>query len=231
MAHGWAPPTRPVDDLTPYLKKIYSVAGEVATREVVGQALEMAPKGGGFASLVSAMQVYGLVETGGGQIKVTELGKRVAFETDPTELNQVKAEAVSNVPLFKDYYTQYGNDTGEEKVKVFLRKAGVEVPQLPKLAEWIGKLLKDNLPYMVGVHVGGGLVGSLSPAPPPQTGGARENVIPINDSLIEFRMGTYLMRFPMDDAETAKTVISALLDKKSKSLQSGSAGNPGEGNE
>lgn len=107
-------------------------------------------------------------------------------------------------------------------LRLFLRKVGADVAQLPKLTEGIGKLLKDNLPYMTAVHATGQAPGStatMGGSTPSGTGGGRENVLPMNDNLIEFRAGTYLMRFPMDDTETAKTVISALLDKLSKSPQ------------
>ena len=116
------------------------------------------------------------------------------------------------------------------RIGVFVRKSGADVAQLPKLTEMAGKLLKDNLHYMTAVHVatqgagtiGAGLTGTVTSAPAAQAGGVRENMLPMNDNLIEFRAGTYLMRFPMNDTETAKTVITALLDKLSKSPQGAS---------
>jgi len=205
--------------MIPYVRKTYEVAGELAKREVVADALGMAVKGGGFAFVASAMQNYGLVETGGGQIKVTQLGKRVAFETEPKLLEEAKAEAVSRVELFRDYYAQYGTDVTDEKVKVFLRaKAQADVAEISKIALGISKLLKSNLHYLTGVDVegasGGGSQAIEARLSDRGTGGGQDKVIPIDDNLIEFRMGASLVRFPMSEIETAYDVIPALLKKK-----------------
>lgn len=223
-------PVRPLDDMTAYVKKTREVAGEVAKREVVADALGMAVRGGGFALVASAMQNYGLVETGGGQIKVTDLGKRVAYETEPKLLEQAKAEAVSRVDMFRDYYAQYGTDVTEEKVKVFLRaKAQADVAEIGRIAPGISKLLKSNLHYLTGVHVEGvgGEVGRTEAMQPwdatrrsdRQSGGGTGTVTTVDDNLIEFRMGSSLVRFPMSEIETAYEVIPALLKKKLKAAQ------------
>ena len=111
-------------------------------------------------------------------------------------------------------------DASDEKVKAFLRKSGADAAETAKIAAPVGKLLKNNLSYMVGVDVGSqapGVIGSNHPvpsaaAPTPQTGGARDYMIPYNDSMIEFRMGTYLIRLPIADRKTAKNLIDTLLD-------------------
>jgi len=222
----------------PYVKRTREVAGTVAKREVVAQALNMAVSGGGFAFIASAMKNYGLADTGGGEIRLTELGRRVAYEKDQKLLEEAKAEAVSHVDLFRDYYAQHGTDVTEDKVGVFLRaKAQADVEEISKNTGGIIKLLKSNLHYMSGVHVEGTSSGQTfegRQADEPtrsagrQEGGDSRNVIPINDNLIEFRMGTYLMRFPMDDPQTAKTVIDTLLDNKSKSTSTTSNNAPVE---
>ena len=223
-------PVRPLDDMVPYVKKTREVAGELAKREVVADALGMAVKGGGFALVASAMQNYGLVETGGGQIKVTELGKRVAYETEPRMLEQAKAEAVSRVDMFRDYYAQYGTDVTEEKVKVFLRaKAQADVAEIGRIAPGISKLLKSNLHYLTVVHVEAARVEGtrIEPMQPwdatrrsdRQIGSGTGSMMPSDDNLIEFRMGASLVRFPMSEIDTAYEVIPALLKKKLKASQ------------
>ncbi len=107
----------------------------------------MAPRGGGFGALIGTLELYGLVETGGGEVRITELGKSFAYETDEAMLQETRSKVIKRVELFSDYFSQYGNEVTEDKVRAFLRsKGGVDVTQLPQISGEISKLLINVLP-------------------------------------------------------------------------------------
>lgn len=221
-------PVKPLDDLIDRLRKAYEVAGVNSTREVIAGVWKLEPKGGGFATLIAALQNYGLVETGYGEVRITELGKTIAFEVDKAALDRAKAQAVRNVELFRDYYDQYSSDVTEEKVRTFLRaKGNVDVVMLPRITTEISKLLNKVLPYLatvkVGGELGGALVASVQPvtpaSPSASTGGVIGTMTPVEDGIIEFRVGALYQRYPISDIVLAKQVIDTLLESKIKKSQ------------
>ncbi len=218
-------PSRPLDALIDRVKKIYEVLGPVAKRQHVAETLGMSYRSGSFGSLIGSMEIFGLIETGGGDIRITELGKAVAFETDDRLLQEAKAKAVGNVELFSDLFRQYGSDINEEKVKAFLRaKASVDVAELPRHADEIGKLLKRVSPYLSiapnGAEARSDLqsVAQTVPETPASrgAGGDIARMTPVEDGLIEFRFGATYFRLPASDISTAKLLIDNILNAKMK---------------
>ncbi len=150
-------PIRNLDDCIEHLRKARdTVKDRVMTRETFAQAIGQSVKGGGFGVLVGALADYGLVDTGGGQIKTTALGEKILYgEAD--ERMKAKQTAVRNVLLFADIYDKFGENPSEEQLRIFLRdKAKVEISEANMLAAEIGKLLKTNLPYLKPAPSGGG---------------------------------------------------------------------------
>lgn len=105
--------------------------------------------------LVSSIAMYGLADVGGGNIRISELGKLI-LAGEPAEVEEAQNKAVRKVTLFADLYDRFGIDVTEEKIRIFLReKANVEVTEANSLASDIGKLLKRNLPFLGPAKVGG----------------------------------------------------------------------------
>ena len=49
-------------------------------REIVAETLGMSMTGGGFAYLMSAMEKYALIKTGGGNVVITKLAQTYPFQ-------------------------------------------------------------------------------------------------------------------------------------------------------
>ncbi len=68
-------PTRDLDDCVAYTRKARETGGaSTMTREGLAGAIGMSVKGGGFGLLVGSMAMYGLIDTGSGQIRITPFG-------------------------------------------------------------------------------------------------------------------------------------------------------------
>jgi hypothetical protein len=125
-----------------------NIQSEQTTRSVVADALNMAEKGGGFAYLVASMENYELIQTGGGNIAITELGKILMYG-EPQEVNQAKSKAVAKVELFREIASKYGKNPQEEQIKLFLRqKANVDIAKAQKIAPKVDKIYKKVANYL-----------------------------------------------------------------------------------
>lgn len=135
------------------LKKVHEATkSDQTTRTVVAEALEMVEKGGGFAYLISSMEKYGLIQTGGGNVTVTELGKILMYG-EPKEVDQARSNAVANVELFREIAQKYGKTPQLEQIKLFLReKANVDVAKAQKLAQNIDTIYKKVSNYITSAE-------------------------------------------------------------------------------
>jgi hypothetical protein len=138
-------PARDLDDCISYLEKAHKVANVFSmTRENFANDVRLSPKGGGFGLLIGSMGMYGLVETGEGDIRYTDLCQKILFGRS-TERDIAKNEAVRNVILFQEIFDRYGEDPTQDQVRHILReKADVPISQEADLASEIGKLFKRN---------------------------------------------------------------------------------------
>jgi len=142
-------PGRDLDDCVAYLTNAYKVSkSDIMKRETFAQALNMAPRGGGFIELVGSMAEYGLVETGNGQIQYTDLAKGILFG-EPPDQAQGKQKAVRSVPIFADIYDRYGSNCTDEQLRLFLRdKASVDISKVGDTATELGKLYRKVVNYL-----------------------------------------------------------------------------------
>ena len=125
-----------------------NIKSDQTTRTIFAETLGMAEKGGGFAYLVASMEKYGLIETGGGDIKITELGK-LAMYGDPAEVEQAKIDAVTGVELFSEIAKNYGKIPQAEQIRAFLRqKANVDVAKAQKIAPKVANIYKKVSKYI-----------------------------------------------------------------------------------
>jgi len=125
-----------------------NIKSEQTTRTIFAETLGMAEKGGGFAYLIASMEKYSLIETGGGDIKITELGK-LAMYGDPAEVEQAKIDAVTGVELFSEIAKNYGKIPQAEQIRAFLRqKANVDIAKAQKIAPKVANIYKKVSKYI-----------------------------------------------------------------------------------
>lgn len=139
-----------IDHCIDKLREYYEIVQTDETRrELVAETLGMSMKGGGFAYLISSMEKYGLIKTGGGNIVVTEIGKLILYG-EPSEAELTKKKVVSNIDLFRELYEQYGKDIQPEQIRAFLRqKANVDISKAQKIAEKVDTIYKKVSNYIV----------------------------------------------------------------------------------
>ena len=112
----------------------------------------MSLKGGGFTYLMAAMEKYGLILTGGGNVTITERGK-LALYGEPREIEQAKSQAVLNVELFRDIARQFGKNPQVDQVKIFLReKANVDITKAQKIAPRVATIYKKVAKYITSAE-------------------------------------------------------------------------------
>ena len=133
-----------IDHCVEKLQDYYEIVKTDETkRELVAENLGMSIKGGGFAYLMSSMEKYGLVKTGGGNITVTKLGKLLLYG-ESTEITLAKKRAVSSIALFRELHEQYGRNIQLEQIRAFLRqKANVDISKAQKIAEKVDRIYKN----------------------------------------------------------------------------------------
>jgi len=132
-----------IDSVIDKLRQLYEVVRtDQTTRSVVAESLGMKEKGGGFAYLISSMEKYGFIQTGGGNVTITDLGKTVMYG-EPVEIEQAKSRAVTSIDLFRDLFEQYGKNPEIEQIRAFLRqKANVDVTKAQKIAPNVANIYK-----------------------------------------------------------------------------------------
>lgn len=142
-------PSRDLDDCVDFLRRAFDTSKSyVITRDTFATAIGLSAKGGGFNLLVGSMSLFGLVDTGGGEIRYTELAKKILFG-EPDERNQALEEATRKVNLFAEVYDKYGNNFSDDQLRLFLKdKAVVDIAEANSLAQVVGKSLKAHLKFL-----------------------------------------------------------------------------------
>lgn len=125
------------------------------TRDSFATAINMSAKGGGFNLLVGSLGMFDLVDTGGGEIKYTELAKKILFG-EPSEIPKAMEEATRKVTIFGEVFDKYGPNFTEDQLRLFLKdKAVVDISEANSLAQTVGKSLKSHLKYLTPKGSGG----------------------------------------------------------------------------
>jgi hypothetical protein len=142
-------PARDLDSCISYLKGGHEkLKSFVASREGFAGALGLSPRTGPFGVLVGAMGIYGLVDTGDGNIRYSELAKSILFGT-PDEQAAAKKEAIRRITLFVDLHTRFGRDVSEDQIKLYLREAaGVDIAEAQEKAQEVSKIYKKVSSYL-----------------------------------------------------------------------------------
>ncbi len=132
------------------IKKFDEKAGGEATREGFADAINQSPKSSAIGKIISSLKLYGLAEKPRGAeiIKLTELAKNIIYGTEQMK-KEAMTQAIMRIPLFRELYSEYGNNISEEKLRIFLNKnAGVDLAEAAMKAPKILKLFRDALNYV-----------------------------------------------------------------------------------
>ncbi|MDH5779100.1 MAG: hypothetical protein OEZ29_00720 [Candidatus Bathyarchaeota archaeon] len=208
----------PYFDLDLALKKLLRIhevlREDEIDRSVVAETLGMAERGGGFLYLISSMDKYGLVKTGGGRIIITQLGK-FALYGEETEKKRARHNAILKVDLFKELYEQFGKDATNEQIRAFLRqKAFVEVDKAQKIADHVYRIYKKAAKH---------LLPAKTPSQPPisevEGEGRRETMKPLESQALKIQYKNVLIQIPRDDVEAIEFVEKALAYMKKEILE------------
>ena len=197
-----------LDHVIEKLRRFYEVTRTDETeRSVVAEALGMAERGGGFANLISSMEKYGFIRTGGGNVTVTDLGKIVLYG-DSTEIEQAKTTAVTNIDLFREVNQQYGTNVTVEQMKAFLRqKALVDIAEAQKIAPKVVAIYKKVSNYITTAE-------KPSVVPTPSVEGiGRGEIMPPEVTKIQplkIQYGNVYIQIPPNDPKAIKLAIDAL---------------------
>lgn len=112
---GTAFPAYSLPDSIAVAKVIYDRGGGQATKEHLAAFLGYkSTNNGAFLSRVGAAKLFGLIESSGDTLRLTQLGQRVLMPESSEDLRQALVDAFLTVPLFKRVYEEYrGKDLPE----------------------------------------------------------------------------------------------------------------------
>lgn len=201
-----------LDSTVEKLRQYYEVVKtDETSREVVAETLQMSVTGGGYANLVSSMEKYGLVHTGGGKITITQLGKTILFG-EPSEVDNARSDAVANIDLFRELHEQYGKEVQIEQVRAFLRqRANVDIAAAQKMASTVANLYKKVSGYIMDAKRMEAVTVKQSVSP---IGIARSDRIPTAESTkeepLKIQYGDVYIQIPPNDLKAIALAKDAL---------------------
>jgi len=150
-------PTRTLDDCVDELRKAWeSSKSYVQPRDSFASAIKSSAKSGAFNTLIGSMAMFRLVETGGGEIRWTDLAKQIVHGKGD-EVTKAKEQATRNVTLFGDIFDKFGPNFTDDNLRLFLKdNATADIAEANSLAPVVGKLLKKHTQYLTTSKSGGG---------------------------------------------------------------------------
>ena len=163
------------------------------------------------------MAMFGLVETGGGEVRWTELAKQI-IHGKGEEITRAKERATRRVKLFGDIFEKYGPSFTDDNLRLFLKdNATVDIAEANSLAPVVGKLLKKHLSYLSPIPPGAGERERLQ-------SGKEESSARSPSNIEEFRLGTnVLVQLPREDTlqvwaktKRALDILLGVVDEEKK---------------
>ena len=140
-AGNYVYPIKELDDCVDLLKKANDLSKEISfTRDQFAEVVGLSAKGGNFANIISACNMYGLVDVGDGYIRYTDITKLILHGTNDEKTN-ARSRAVRNVPLFSELYDKYDGSPNDEQIRLHLRgKGNVDISEVNHHAKTVSKL-------------------------------------------------------------------------------------------
>lgn len=145
-------PSRDLDDCLKFLEKAHTQGKAlVFTRETFAKDIGLSPTGGNFGLLVGSMSMFGLIETGMGDIRYTDIAKVILFG-QPEEREQKKNEAVRNIKIFNEIFERFQENPTEGNIVHILReKAGEPIENEAEIAKKVRNSFKRNAQHFQSV--------------------------------------------------------------------------------
>jgi hypothetical protein len=205
-------PTRTLDDCVDALRKAWEGAKSyVQPRDSFANAIKMSGKSGSFNQLVGSMAMFGLVETGGGEIRWTETAKQIVHGKGD-EVTKAKEQATRRIMLFGDVFDKFGANFSDDNLRLFLKdNATADIAEANSLAPVVGKLLKRHTQYLTPTKSGGGETDNMQSG----TGSTGDTGKPPTPSsgYTDYNLGDLgLVRVSKEDSITKWEKMKAALD-------------------
>lgn len=149
-------PELDVEDAVKRLSKLWENTKKNASpRNIAVQAMGL-KEGGRAQQILASLDKYGIAQTGGNEVRITELGERILFAGSEEEKEEHLRKAVSNVELYSELARNYGRTPTEQQIRLFLQQtASVDLPKITKTTADVSQKLKDNLTYLASAKVEG----------------------------------------------------------------------------
>lgn len=124
-------PYNDLDDAVEIAKKVHENAGISCTIDQLAAYVKNSLTSGAFRLRVSNAATFGLTDNERGEVRLTELGRRIA---DPAQEAAAKIDAFLKVPLYSRIYDNYKGFTlpGAAALEKFMRDVGVSGKQTGK---------------------------------------------------------------------------------------------------
>lgn len=128
------------------LRRVYDNTGKhTVSRENAIEAMGLKVSGGRAIDVLASFDKYGIAETGGHVIRITELGLRILSSLAEEESKKYLDEAIARVGLFREVMEEFGPQPTYNDVRLFLQDtAKVEPEKVPMKAEEIARILARN---------------------------------------------------------------------------------------
>lgn len=217
-------PAVSLDDALQRIRKLREgIKGtNVMTREVASQAMGMSEKGGRTGTVIASLAMYGLIDTGEREVRITNLADTILYGSQG-ESEQAKRQAVMSIEIFKNLSANYGVSPTDEQIRLFLRQNAVaELPQIPSLAAEIGKIYMKNAVYLSVAEKREFTVSDFGKGTE-SVSVSRVDTTPMSqkmegDDLIELRSGKAYARFSKSDLTSAREIADQFSDWVNKLL-------------
>jgi hypothetical protein len=209
-----------VDFVLDKLRKFHEMLKEdEATRQVLAETLGMASKGGAFAHLVASMEKYGLVETGGGKIVLTDLGKTCLYGDD-SEREAAVAKSVASVGLFREIYSLHGPEAREDSIRAFLRqKAQLDPAEAQQIVPQVYKVYRKVARYL-SLRQNGEQTLEEPGRPQPVVGIPKESPGNSKTQTLKIQFGDLYIQVPPNDEQAISLAIQALQLMRDRKIPS-----------
>jgi hypothetical protein len=183
----------------------------------------MSPTGGGFGNLITDLEKYGFINTGGGLITITDAGKLVLYGTS-AEIDETITQAITGIDLFRELNVLYGATASIEQIKAFLRqKANVAVDEAQKLAPKIDAIYKKVSKYISSAEKPSAVPSPIINEVKNGEIGRREIMIPSNEKIqpLKVQFGNVYIQIPADanSLEAIKLAIDTLEFMKQRIMK------------
>lgn len=104
-------------------------------------------RSGAFLTKLADLRSYGLITKRG--VKVTELGKRLTYDSSDDERNKACKEALFNIPLWKELFSRFGKTIPTSNFWAELTKiTSIEAPDAQKIEENVRNAYLSDFRYL-----------------------------------------------------------------------------------